>query len=153
MEAPSPLCPAPTHRKRFPSPTRFEIAKVVGTLAARNKQSSIRRGIESSFSRPSQWAVVLIGAFNNEWSLRLTGSCASAWPWTRISISSTFATRKTPLRAVGAGAQQRAIRRPARTALNWRDFALISRIKDSETGTRCRGDWRPLGIPMAPKRR
>ena len=47
------------------------IARVVGALEAR-KEVLIRRENSSSFSDLREGAVVLIGAFNNEWSLRLT---------------------------------------------------------------------------------
>jgi endonuclease/exonuclease/phosphatase family metal-dependent hydrolase len=48
------------------------IARVVGALEANQKKVLIRRESASSFSDLRQGAVVLIGAFNNEWSLRLT---------------------------------------------------------------------------------
>ena len=71
MEAPS-LRPSSDSSQTVPFADTVTIAKVVGTLAARNKQVIIRRGNSSSFSDLSNGAVVLIGAFNNEWSLRLT---------------------------------------------------------------------------------
>jgi hypothetical protein len=48
------------------------IARVVGTLESRGKDVIIRREGASSFSDLREGAVVLVGAFNNEWSLRLT---------------------------------------------------------------------------------
>ena len=57
------------------------IAKVVGALEARNKEVFIRRGSESSFSDLRSGAVVLIGAFNNEWSLRLTRQLRYSLAW------------------------------------------------------------------------
>jgi hypothetical protein len=48
------------------------IARVVGTLESKGKNVIIRREGASSFSDLREGAVVLVGAFNNEWSLRLT---------------------------------------------------------------------------------
>jgi len=48
------------------------IARVVGILESRRKQVIIRPESKSSFSDLRQGPAILIGAFNNEWSLRLT---------------------------------------------------------------------------------
>ncbi|MEI9969469.1 MAG: hypothetical protein WDM87_12915 [Terracidiphilus sp.] len=70
----SPVTPVPSSdsSQTVPFADTVTIAKVVGALEARNKQVIIRRGSESSFSDLRSGAAVLIGAFNNEWSLRLT---------------------------------------------------------------------------------
>jgi hypothetical protein len=47
-------------------------ARVVADLENRHKQVLIRRDSSLSFSDLRERAVVLIGAFNNQWSLRLT---------------------------------------------------------------------------------
>ncbi len=111
------------------------IARVVGALEARKKNVLIRRGNSSSFSDLREGAVVLIGAFNNEWSLRLTrplryslamdpdrhlvyirdaqNPASRNWSW---------ATNQPPEPQTGANSPK------------IQDFALISRIRDSETG-------------------
>lgn len=111
------------------------IARVVGVLEVRKKMVLIRRGNSSSFSDLREGAVVLIGAFNNEWSLRLTrqlryglaldaerhliyirdakNPSSRSWSW---------ATNQPPGQAPGANGP------------TLQDFALISRIRDSETG-------------------
>lgn len=48
------------------------IARVVGILQSRQKEVIIRPESKSSFSDLRQGPAVLVGAFNNEWSLRLT---------------------------------------------------------------------------------
>ena len=48
------------------------IARVWGILAAHGKKVTIRREGASSFSDLREGPVVLVGAFNNEWSLRFT---------------------------------------------------------------------------------
>lgn len=111
------------------------IARVTGALAAWNKQVIIRRGSASSFSDLRQNAAILVGAFNNEWSLRLTrqlrfslaldpekhliyirdakNSSSRNWSW---------ATNQPNKPATGANSPV------------VQDYALISRIRDSETG-------------------
>jgi hypothetical protein len=111
------------------------IARVVGVLEIRKKQVIIRQGNSSSFSDLREGAVVLIGAFNNEWSLRLTrqlryslaldaekhliyirdakNSSSRTWSW---------ATNQSRDPVLGANSPK------------LQDFALISRIRDSETG-------------------
>ncbi len=111
------------------------IARVVGALEARKKNVLIRRGNSSSFSDLREGAVVLIGAFNNEWSLRLTrplryslamdpdrhliyirdakNAASRSWSW---------ATNQPTEPLTGANSPK------------IQDFALISRIRDSETG-------------------
>jgi hypothetical protein len=111
------------------------IARVVGVLEVRKKRVLIRKGNSSSFSDFREGAVVLIGAFNNEWSLRLTrqlryslaldaerhliyirdakNPSSRSWSW---------ATNQPHDHVAGANSP------------TLQDFALISRIRDSETG-------------------
>ncbi len=111
------------------------IARVVGVLEAHKKSVVIRRGNSSTFSDLREGAVVLIGAFNNEWSLRLTrqlrytlamdpdkhliyikdakSAASRDWSWP---------TNRSSDPIVGANSPK------------LQDFALISRIRDSETG-------------------
>ena len=62
--------PSSDSSQTVPFADTVTIARVVGALEARKKQVLIRRGNSSSFSDLREGAVVLIGAFNNEWSLR-----------------------------------------------------------------------------------
>jgi hypothetical protein len=111
------------------------IARVVGALEGRHKNVIIRRESASSFSDLREGAVVLVGAFNNEWSLRLTHSqryslaldpdrhlvyikdaqnpSARAWSW---------ATNQPRNPASGINSPR------------LQDYALISRIQSPETG-------------------
>jgi hypothetical protein len=121
--------------KTVPFADAVTIARVVGVLEARKKRVVFRRGNTSSFSDLREGAVVLIGAFNNEWSLRLTrqlryslaldadkhliyirdakNASSRNWSW---------ATNQSREPVVGANSPK------------LQDFALISRIRDSETG-------------------
>jgi len=127
--------PSSDSSQTVPYADTVTIARVVGALEARNKQVLIRRGRSSSFSDLREGAVVLIGAFNNEWSLRLTrqlrytlamdvdrhliyirdakNPASRNWSW---------ATNQPPEPVTGANSPK------------LQDFALISRIRDSETG-------------------
>lgn len=111
------------------------IARVVGELERRNVKVAIRRGESVSFSDLRQGAVVLIGAFNNEWSLRLTRPLRynlSLDPEKHLiyirdtqnpsSRNWSWGTNQPREPAVGANSPK------------MQDFALISRIRDSETG-------------------
>jgi hypothetical protein len=68
---PTPV-PSSDASETVPFADTVTIARVTSVLAAHNKQIVIRRESASSFSDLRQGAAVLIGAFNNEWSLRLT---------------------------------------------------------------------------------
>jgi hypothetical protein len=68
---PTPILRATTS-PTVPFADAVTIARVVGALEANGKKVLIRRESASSFSDLREGPVVLIGAFNNEWSLRLT---------------------------------------------------------------------------------
>lgn len=111
------------------------IARVVGALEAHGKKVLIRPESTSSFSDLREGPSVLIGAFNNEWSLRLTHTLrytlaldpdrhliyikdvknpgARTWSWR---------TDQPAQHPRGAGAPV------------FQDYALISRIWNSDTG-------------------
>ena len=127
--------PRPDSSETVPFPDTVTIARVVGQLEANGKKVLIRRETSRSFSDLREGAVVLIGAFNNEWSLRLThqlryslaldaekhlvyikdarNPSSRAWSW---------ATNQPRTHVGGA-------HRPV-----LQDFALISRTRNSETG-------------------
>jgi hypothetical protein len=111
------------------------IARVVGVLEAKGKTVLIRRESASSFSDLREGPVVLIGAFNNEWSLRLTHPL-------RYSLALDGDKHLIYIKDV---------RNPSSRSWSWRtdqstsrqgglggpvlkDYALISRIRNSETG-------------------
>jgi hypothetical protein len=127
--------PSSDSSQTVPFADTVTIARVVGALEARKKNVIIRRGNSSSFSDLREGAVVLIGAFNNEWSLRLTrplryslgldtdrhliyirdakNPASRSWSW---------GTNQSPEPLTGANSPR------------IQDYALISRIRDSETG-------------------
>lgn len=111
------------------------IARVVGALQERKKQVHFRQGNTSSFSDLREGAVVLIGAFNNEWSLRLTRPLRYSLAMDPARQLIYIRDAKNPSsRAWSWGTNQP--RQPVTGANSPKleDYALISRVRDSETG-------------------
>ena len=134
-ETPATPVPSSDSSQTVPFSDTVTIARVVGELERRNMKVAIRRGSSVSFSDLRQGAVVLIGAFNNEWSLRLTRQMRYSLALdpdkhlvyirdarTPSSRNWSWGTNQPRDPAVGANSPK------------MRDFALISRIRDSETG-------------------
>ena len=127
--------PSADSSQTVPFADAVTIARVVGALEARNKEVLIRRENSSSFSDLREGAVVLIGAFNNEWSLRLTHSLRYSLALDPDQHLIYIKDAKNPSsRNWSWGTNQprdhiRGINSP-----KFQDYALISRIQDSETG-------------------
>jgi hypothetical protein len=124
-----------TNSPTVPFADAVTIARVVGALEAGGKNVLIRRESASSFSDLREGPVVLIGAFNNEWSLRLTRPL-------RYSLALDAEKHLIYIKDV---------KNPSSRTWSWRtdqptnhpvgpggpvlkDYALISRIRNSETG-------------------
>lgn len=133
----SPPTPIPSSdaSQTVPFADTVTIARVFGVLAARNKTVLIRRGSASSFSDLREGAVVLIGAFNNEWSLRLTRELrySLALDPDRHLVYIRDA-RKPEARNWSWGTNQPREPMTGANSPRMHDYALISRIRDSETG-------------------
>lgn len=111
------------------------IARVVGELERKNKKVAIRRGGSVSFSDLRQGAVVLIGAFNNEWSLRLTRSLRYSLAMDPGQHLIYIRDAKNPgSRTWSWGTNQPREPLVGANSPKVEDYALISRIRDSETG-------------------
>jgi hypothetical protein len=127
--------PSSDSSQTVPFADTVTIAKVVGALEARNKQVIIRRGSESSFSDLRNGAVVLIGAFNNEWSLRLTRQLRYSLALDPDQHLIYIRDAKNPASRSWSWATNQPTQ-PV-TGVNspkLQDFALISRIRDAGTG-------------------
>jgi hypothetical protein len=127
--------PSSDSSQTVPFADTVTIARVVGELEARNKKVLIRQGSTSSFSDLREGAVVLIGAFNNEWSLRLTRQLRYSLAMDAEKHLIYIRDAKNPAsRGWSWGTNQP--RQPLTGANSPRiqDYALISRIRDSETG-------------------
>jgi hypothetical protein len=111
------------------------LVRVAGALESRRKQVIIRRGTASSFSDLREGAAVLIGAFNNEWSLRLTRPLrySLALDADRHLIFIRDATHPTARNWSWATNQPRQLQTGPNSP-KIEDYALISRIRDAGTG-------------------
>jgi hypothetical protein len=111
------------------------IARVVGTLEARGKKVLIRKESASSFSNLREGPVVLIGAFNNEWSLRLTHQLRYSLALDAEKRLIYIKDSKNPsLRDWSWRTDQPTDHRVGPGSPVFKDYALISRIRNSETG-------------------
>jgi hypothetical protein len=127
--------PSSDSSETVPFADTVTIARVVGALEARKKNVLIRRGNSSSFSDLREGAVVLIGAFNNEWSLRLTRPLRYSLAMDQDQHLIYIRDAKNPSsRNWSWGTNQRPEPLTGANSPKIQDFALISRIRDSETG-------------------
>jgi hypothetical protein len=111
------------------------IARVVGTLESKGKNVIIRREDASTFSDLREGAVVLVGAFNNEWSLRLTRplryslALDSDKHLIYIKDAQNPSSRSWSWATNLPRSHQGSAGRPV-----LQDYALVSRIWNSDTG-------------------
>jgi len=111
------------------------IARVSAILAQFNKDFVIRRENSSSFADLRERPVVLIGAFNNEWSLQLTRNLRFGLAMDSSRQLIYIRDRQHPESrdwAWNVGPHPEERERASPIVLH--DYALISRILDSETG-------------------
>ena len=132
--SPTPV-PSSDTSQTVPFADSVTLAYVTGALESRNKQVVIRRGNASSFSDLREGAAVLIGAFNNEWSLRLTRSLrfSLALDADRSLIYIKDATEPLSRKWSWATNQPRELMTGPNSP-KIQDYALISRIRDAGTG-------------------
>jgi hypothetical protein len=129
-----PMLHAPTS-PTVPFADAVTIARVMGVLGAHGKKVLIRRESVSSFDDLREGPAVLVGAFNNEWSLRLTHQLRytlaldSEKHLIYIRDLHSIADRTWSWRT-----DQPTSRRHGASGPTAEDFALISRIWNSDTG-------------------
>jgi hypothetical protein len=138
---PTPVNDAPIpviHRSSAPTVPfgdTVTIARVLGILSSRRKTVIIRREEASSFSDLRQNPVVLIGAFNNEWSLRLTRQLRYTLALDRerhlIYIKDNLHPED---RSWSWPTDQPTENQGSVSGPRLQDYALISRIWNSDTG-------------------
>jgi hypothetical protein len=132
--APTPI-PSSDASGTVPFADTVTVARVVAALEERNKQVVIRKGNSSSFSDLREGAVVLVGAFNNEWSLRLTRQLRYSLDLDPEQHLIYIKDAKNP----SSRSWSWATNQPSQpvTGVNsprMHDYALISRIRDAGTG-------------------
>jgi hypothetical protein len=132
---PSPPLLQPEASESVPFADAVTIARVVGVLQSNGKKTLIRRESSSTFSDLREGPVVLIGAFNNEWSLRLTKQLRYTLALDAEKHLIYIRDAKNPGSRVWSWAtnQSRDLKGGPGTPV-MHDYALISRIRNSETG-------------------
>jgi hypothetical protein len=109
------------------------IAGVVEILRSSGKTVLIRRESTSSFSDLREGPAVLVGAFNNEWSLRLTSQLRYSLALdTERHLIYIKDSKKPDDRSWSWATDQPKVHKHGGPALH--DFALVSRIWNSDTG-------------------
>jgi hypothetical protein len=110
-------------------------ARVLGVLQVQGKRVMIRRDEVSSFSDLREGPVVLIGAFNNEWSLRLQRELRYSLALDAERHLIYIKDAKNPsLRTWSWATDKPTGDQGAAGGPALMDYALISRIWNSETG-------------------
>lgn len=119
----------------LPFADAITIARVVGALEAKGKKVIIRRESASTFSDFREGPVVLIGAFNNEWNLRLTHPLRYSLALDAEKHLIYIKDVKNPSsRSWSWRTDQPTAHRVGANSPVLREYALISRIRNSETG-------------------
>ncbi len=134
-----PAAPLPVIHKTTATTVPFAdavtTARVLGILAAHGKKVLIRREGVSSFSELREGPVVLIGAFNNEWSLRLTRQLRYTLALDPDRHMVYIRDTKNPGDRNWSWDTQQPIEHQGEAGgPPLQDYALISRIWNSETG-------------------
>jgi hypothetical protein len=127
------LAPNPSHT--LPFADAVTMARVVGALESNGKTVVIRNENSRTFSDLREGPVVLIGAFNNEWSLRLTRQLRYSLALDADKHLIYIRDSKNPAsRTWSWGTNQSRDNMGGAHGPVLQDFALISRIRNSQTG-------------------
>ncbi len=102
------------------------LANLAGFMRARNRPFHIRRAAGTSFQDLRDGPVILIGAFNNGWTLRLTGDLR--FSFVREADSAYIRDRMNPL------SRKWSHRHGERVAEIKEDYAIATRVLDPLTG-------------------
>ena len=119
----------------IPFSDAMTMARMLGTLQAHGKTVMLRQDSVSTFSELRQSPVVLIGAFNNQWTLRLTHRLRYSLALDPERHLIYIKDARNPAdRAWSWATDQPADHQGAAGRPQLQDFALISRIWNSDTG-------------------
>jgi hypothetical protein len=139
VSADTSAAPAPTQPSSGPPTVPFAdavtIARLSAVLAAQGKDFVIRRESSSSFADFRERPVVLVGAFNNEWSLRLTRGLRFSLAMDPAQRVIYIRDREHPeARQWAWGVEHHPEESDRASSKTLHDYALISRTLDGETG-------------------
>ena len=125
----------PNPSRTVPFADAVTMARVVGALESSGKSVVIRNENSITFSDLREGPVVLIGAFNNEWSLRLTRQLRYSLALDADRHLIYIRDAKNPLsRTWSWGTNQPRDNMGGAHGPVLQDYALISRIRNSQTG-------------------
>lgn len=106
-------------------PDAVTLARIAGILQAHNKHYSIQSEGSTTFAELRNGPVILIGAFNNEWTMRLTGQLRFNFKLDQAARSLWIEDRRNPW------SRQWTIDLKAATLDS--DYAIITRVRDLTT--------------------
>jgi len=124
----------PASSQTVPFADAVTIARVAGTLESKGKHVVIRREDSRSFSDLRESPVVLIGAFNNEWSLRLTRQLRYSLALDADRHLIYIKDAKNPASRNWSWGTNQPREQVGVRGVVTHDYALISRIRNSDTG-------------------
>jgi len=105
----------------------FATGKVVGVLQSRGRQYSLKGEGATSLNDLRNGPAIFIGAFDNAWTLRLTNTLRYHFSNKPEMTMMSIVDRNSP--------SQWYVDRPVQMATNiYRDYAIIARFTDSNTG-------------------
>lgn len=112
------------------------IARVLSALQSRGKKVIIRPGVGSTFSDLREAPVVLIGAFNNEWSIRLNRPLRFSLALDPEKQLIYIRDSQHPEDRRWSQATRETIEQQdaANGGATRKDYALITRVRQSQTG-------------------
>ena len=104
------------------------LSRIAGLLQSHHKVYQVRNAVFTSFRDLRDGPVILIGAFNNNWTLRLSSPLRYSFGQSVDSHSSWISDRQNPSKRDWSVAMSVPV-----STVN-EDYALISRIWDATTG-------------------
>jgi hypothetical protein len=116
-----------SEREKVAFSDALTMARLAGLLRAKDKQFHIRQEASATLADLTEGPAILIGAFDNDWTLRLTGPLRYRFEFDTVRQVSLIRDRQNPLRADWT--------------VDWsmpylqfgRDYAIVSRVLDRTT--------------------
>ena len=116
-----------SEREKVAFSDALTMARLAGLLRAKGKQFHIRQEASATLADLTEGPAILIGAFDNDWTLRLTGPLRYRFEFDTVRQVSLIRDRQNPLRADWT--------------VDWsvpylqfgRDYAIVSRVLDRTT--------------------
>jgi len=104
------------------------LARVAGILQSRNKNYSVHGETDTTFSDLATGPSVLIGSFNNDWTIRLSDQLRFHFEMDHDAGEQWIVDRQKPDEKIGA--RKVGLAAPDNTEA----YAIISRVRDPSTG-------------------